>query len=49
MRFYYIIRQTQSQASSLTGGFGGEEGLEDFIDDERWDAGTVVFHTYLDP
>ena len=29
MRLYYIIAQTQSQAGSLSGGFGGKEGLEE--------------------
>ena len=49
MRFYNIITQAQTQSGSLPGGFGGKEGLEDFIDDVRWDTGAVVFHTYLDP
>ena len=31
MRFHNIIAQTQAQSRSLSGRFGGEERLEDYI------------------
>ncbi len=42
MRFHNIIAQTQSQPGSGTGWFGGEERLEDFIDDGGGDAGAII-------
>jgi hypothetical protein len=33
MRFHNIVTQTQPEAGSLSGGFGGEEGLEDLVAD----------------
>src|SRR6218665_202086 len=47
MCFYNIICQAQTQAGSLPGGFGGEEGLEDLIDDFFWNTITVVANGYL--
>ena len=44
----YVIAQTQSQASSLPGWFGGEERLENFISDFFGDAGAVIFNGDLD-
>jgi hypothetical protein len=44
MRFHNIVTQTQSQARSLSGGFGSEEGLEYFVFDFFRNAGAVVFY-----
>ena len=39
-----IITHAKAQAGALTGGFGGEEGLEDLITDVVRDPGSVVNH-----
>jgi len=49
MSLYNIITQTQSQPSSLASGFGGKEGLKDFIDNVGRDAFSIIFYYHPDP
>jgi hypothetical protein len=49
MRFHNIITQTQTQTSSLSCRFGGEERLEDFVFDFFWDAISIVFYGDFNP
>jgi len=43
-----VETHAEAETGALTGGFGGEEGLEDFLFNLRRDAGAVVGDLYCD-
>ena len=46
---YRVVAQRKAKSASLARGLGGEEGIEDLVDDVRRNSGAVVAHTDLYP